>query len=82
MYSGETQGWHGTLAPWTHASNSVAALLKHCKTERASATQRKMAEKVVVGLLWLDHSDTSAAMDVSSWEQGKKHRNWRNAMSE
>lgn len=81
-WTGGTQGWHGTLAPWSHASSSVATLLKHCKTERASATQRKMAEKVVVGLLWLDHSDTGAAMDVSSWEQGKKHGNLRNAMLE
>lgn len=48
----------------------------------ASAAQRKMAEKVVVGLLWLYRSDTGATTDVSSWEHGNKQGNWRNAMSE
>lgn len=82
MYSGATQGWHGSLAPWSRASNAAATSLKHCKTERASAAQRKMAEKVVAGLLWLDRSDTGATMDASSWEHRNKQGNWRNAMSE
>lgn len=78
----QCKGWHGTLAPWSHANNAVATLLKHCKTECASAAQRKIAEKVVVGLLWLEHSDTRAIMDVSSWEHRNNQGNWRNAMSE
>lgn len=72
--------WHSCTV--SCESNTAAMLLKYCKTERTSEVQMKTAEKVVVGLLWLDRSATGATTDTSSLEYGNKHGNWRNAMSE